>query len=727
MTVNIEIKGNLARLLATENLIVEHKKVDTASFDVERRVLVLPMWQASRHVYDMLVGHEVGHALYTPARNWKIEEEYSEVPMDYVNVVEDARIERLMKKKFAGLNKDFFNAYRELNDTDFFELRDEDYNAFSLIDKINLYFKIGTFLDLDFDDVENDIITDITKAETFEEVLQLSKKLFEIEKQRREEQKQQQQQQEEEYKAPDLKESGGGNSESDDGEEEVQGKGTPKTPDEMTDEELLEELSGGTSPSRGDIEQSSTQRSFDRNVEGLNDDEARELTYITIPELDLDKAIIPFDVVHRVCNEYYSHKDTEQAEIQSNNDNYNYYGHIADAIENSKQSFKDFKKSSNKDVNALVKEFEMKKSADGYARATTARTGSLDMTKLHTYKYNEDVFKKVTTIPDSKSHGLVFMLDWSGSMQYEMMNTIKQLYQLIWFCRKVQIPFEVYAFSDCAWQVGLDQDPDDFQNSTITKKGWVDGDFTFDKTFRLINLFTHTSKTREFDEQLLNIWRLVDSFQNYYIGHPSGLGLSGTPLNEAIIASGQVVKALTKRTGVQKCHCVFLTDGESNSPSYNRMRGESYFGESKQGQWCIPSNAIIRKGSQTFVSEGGHRTNFTTKLIEAVRADIPSSSYISFRLLQRGELRSMFNWYAHEAFESVDDMTNEVRKNGCVSFSTKAFDCWFGIPNNNLNANDELEVKEDAAKRDVAKAFRKMFKSKKQNKIITKKFVELVA
>ena len=64
----------------------------------------------------------------------------------------------------------------------------------------------------------------------------------------------------------------------------------------------------------------------------------------------------------------------------------------------------------------------MKKSADGYARATTARTGSLDMTKLHTYKYNEDVFKKVTTIPDSKSHGLVFMLDWSGSMQYEMMN-----------------------------------------------------------------------------------------------------------------------------------------------------------------------------------------------------------------------------------------------------------------------------------------------------------------
>jgi len=40
---NQEIKGNLARLLATENLVVEHRKVPTASFDVENRVLTLPM------------------------------------------------------------------------------------------------------------------------------------------------------------------------------------------------------------------------------------------------------------------------------------------------------------------------------------------------------------------------------------------------------------------------------------------------------------------------------------------------------------------------------------------------------------------------------------------------------------------------------------------------------------------------------------------------------------
>ena len=65
--INQEVKGTLAKLLATENLTVEHRKVTTASFDVVNRVLILPIWKtASNTVYDLLVGHEVGHALYTP-------------------------------------------------------------------------------------------------------------------------------------------------------------------------------------------------------------------------------------------------------------------------------------------------------------------------------------------------------------------------------------------------------------------------------------------------------------------------------------------------------------------------------------------------------------------------------------------------------------------------------------------------------------------------------------
>ena len=113
MTVNIEVKGNLAKLLSTENLIIEHKNVDTASFDVKRRVLTLPQWKIdSNFVYDMLVAHEVGHALFTPDRNFKLEEEYKDVPFDYVNVVEDARIERLMKQKVCRSQQRFLQRLR---------------------------------------------------------------------------------------------------------------------------------------------------------------------------------------------------------------------------------------------------------------------------------------------------------------------------------------------------------------------------------------------------------------------------------------------------------------------------------------------------------------------------------------------------------------------------------------------------------------------------------------
>ena len=40
--VNYEIKSQLAKLLATENMVVENRNVETAQFDVETRVLTLP-------------------------------------------------------------------------------------------------------------------------------------------------------------------------------------------------------------------------------------------------------------------------------------------------------------------------------------------------------------------------------------------------------------------------------------------------------------------------------------------------------------------------------------------------------------------------------------------------------------------------------------------------------------------------------------------------------------
>jgi hypothetical protein len=176
MSVNHEIKSQLARLLATEDLVVEHKKVETACFNVHTRVLTLPLWErASSGLYDMLVGHEVGHALFTPDEDWM---EEHKIPQQFVNIVEDARVEKLMKRKYAGLAKTFFNGYKELHEDDFFSIVDEDVSTMNLADRANLYFKVGNFIPLDFNVEEKEIIDLIAATETFADALVAAKELY---------------------------------------------------------------------------------------------------------------------------------------------------------------------------------------------------------------------------------------------------------------------------------------------------------------------------------------------------------------------------------------------------------------------------------------------------------------------------------------------------------------------------------------------------------------------
>ena len=163
MSVNLEVKGNVARLLATENLIVENKRVDTASFNVDTRVLTLPLWQKSSNVvYDLLVAHEVSHALYTPNEDWD-----PAVPHQFLNVVEDVRVEKLIKRKFSGLSKTFYRGYKEFYEKDFFEIGDNDINEMNLADRINIYFKIGSFLNISFTEKEKKIVDIVCSAVSY--------------------------------------------------------------------------------------------------------------------------------------------------------------------------------------------------------------------------------------------------------------------------------------------------------------------------------------------------------------------------------------------------------------------------------------------------------------------------------------------------------------------------------------------------------------------------------
>ena len=435
MPVKQEIKSQLAKLLATEDIVVEHKNVETAQFNVDTRVLILPIWEkASNDVYDMLVGHEVGHALFTPN-----EDPPKDIPHSFLNVCEDARIEKLMKRRYMGLAKSFYRGYSEMHEEDFFELDGEDIDTFNLADRANLYFKIGSFIDLSFSDAEKEIITLIKNAETFTETIAAAAALYNFCKQ----------EQETKQKAQELQ----GEAQSGMEEDLVDGQSTDSSlrpsdddgdstgdidssiPNSDSDAPMESgnspsDLPSGSSDNDADPLDVKTSTSLEQKLKDLvNTHSSLENEYIEIPKVNLDSVIIDNKKVHAHIEETW---DTEYVrcyeKYHSNKEFYEtheYFGISENCFEGSDSAYKEFKKDAQKEVNYLVKEFECKKAASAYARASTSRTGVLDTRNLHTYKFNEDLFKKITVLPDGKNHGLIFILDWSGSMSRVIQDTLK--------------------------------------------------------------------------------------------------------------------------------------------------------------------------------------------------------------------------------------------------------------------------------------------------------------
>ena len=722
MNVNHEIKSQLAKLLATEDLIVEHKHVETASFNVHDRVLTLPCWEkASSLVYDMLVGHEVGHALFTPDEEWWVDYQISP---GIVNVVEDARIEKLMKRKYGGLAKCFYRGYNELHEDDFFKLEDENVNEMTLPDRINLHFKLGNFVDIDFSIEEKHFVARIDQCETFQDVLEVSKDLHDFCKANDKKTKQEKVDDAQPEGIPFGSSDSSDNSPSDsqEGTDEKDGEsegGEMKTEETQTkgdtSQEQAQPQTGGSASSLDG--QSSldvkTDKSLQESLKDLIDQDEyyRDTNYIEIPNIDLKKVIVENSILHsRIDKEWReSHPDESVFRFPD-------------------KQFFEFKKSAQKEVNYLVKEFECKKSADAYARASTARTGILNTGVLHTYKFNEDLFKKVTVLPDGKNHGLVFILDWSGSMSRIMLDTLKQLYNLMWFCKKVQIPFEVYAFSIC-----------------YPKWGGVEplceakvNQFDVDGKFSLLNMFTSKTKGKVLEKQMKTMFRIASTFtygrcyDEIRYNVPLGLNLSGTPLHETMIALHQILPSFQKDNDVQKVQCVILTDGEGHPLTYHSEHvshcdpTKTYLGSSNSAR----RNCFLRcrKTGRTYsFGESGWygSSSYTDAFLKNLRDKFPSMNFIGIRLLTSGDSYSFLS--THLDGEDLVNARIVWKNTKTASIKTSGYHTYFGLSSNALSNDTEFEVKEDASKADIKRAFAKTLKGKKMNKKILSEFIELVA
>ena len=728
MAVQQAIKSQLAKLLATEDIVVEHKQCETAQFNVETRVLTLPLWErASNDVYDMLVGHEVAHALFTP-NEWGWEDR---IPLQFVNVCEDARIEKLMKRRYLGIAKSFYRGYSELHDKDFFEVEDADLSTFNLADRANLYFKIGSFLDISFSDAEKEIITLIQNAETFTETLAAAETLYNFCKQETQQKNSKPQEGMEEDMVNEQStgnSSGTGTSDSD---------STDNLGSSVSDSDSNADVEGGggsfnTGSGHGDSDDEptvETAESLAGSIMDLINHNGIENTYVEIPDVNIENVIASNEEVHEDIDFHFAQEKVHYKE------RYEQYGHLPeDMFADVDADYKKFKNEAKKEVSYLVKEFECKKAADAYARAATSKTGVLSTEKLHTYKFNEDLFKKVSILPDGKNHGLIFILDWSGSMAHVMQDTLKQLYNLMWFCRKVCIPFEVYAFSQ-EWKRGkMDYETGQW-NHQDSEPLYEEKEYLLrmDNDFALMNLFTSKVNAKTAEHQMLNIWRVAASFSRNtrcFYRYPHRLCLSGTPLNESLICLHKILPQFQKENKLQKVQCIVLTDGEASQLPYHkeverRWEDEPYLGTRN----VSPNHTFLRdrKLGKTYAF-GYSYYEFTDALVQNLKDNFPSTNLIGIRVMESREASYFIKRYYNEwkEPEAYGKITSEWRKNKTFTIKQSAYDAYFGISATALANDSQFDVDDSATKAQIKRAFVKSLKTKKLNKKVLGEFIDLV-
>jgi hypothetical protein len=725
MTVNQEVKGTLAKLLATENLTVEHRKVTTASFDVNNRVLILPIWKtASNTVYDLLVGHEVGHALYTPNK-----------PHDgdrgFVNVLEDVRIEKLMKRTYPGLRKSFFDGYHELNRDDFFGVNHEDLTKIPFIDRINLWFKGNA--NIRFSPEEQVWVDRAAKTETFDEVVQLAIDLYG----RAEKIEDDKEDAESSDTAPSMGDLGDlrdmdvewdmqPSEKSDEQQQQQQqismDSDQPHAP-VGTPEATPSSGQKGSEDSDFDETESITQTAFDQALETLIDDNAKEWKYLTLPEVKVEDYIVPNKEIRDDLKEHFF--NPRQERVVTEEERTQFLDHMAQYNEYVVRKYNRFKKSANKEVNYLVKQFEMKKSADQYKRQATSKTGVINTNSLYKYKLTDDIFKRITTVPDGKNHGLVFHIDWSGSMTHVLLDTIKQTFNLVWFCRKAGIPFRVLAFQDVYFRAHSDDGYARFKA----------GDLYINDSFKMLELLSSQQNAKSLDESMKVIFMQVFAMGGYRVNSCQKYTLGGTPLAEAIMCTRQLVDKMKKVENVQKVNVVCLTDGEANPMSYiseeDRWNDGNIEKVTRSIAHACASVFFLRDKKTGYTRRIDTHPYCTTKEIVSFFREITDYNWVGIRLCSKGDLTRTLRYNDVQGVDyNVLDKTWKKERYFSIS-NACGFSEQIYMPDRNIGeSSEEIEVKakgEVATKAELQRAFKKHMGSKTSNKTVLNKFIEQIA
>lgn len=709
MTHISQSKSMLAKLLATENITIMHEPgAKTASFDVKARVLRLPVWQnVSEDLQDMLVVHEVGHALDTPSDEWvnaiktittkhygTDKHRASRSVKSYLNILEDARIDKRQKRRFPGSRKNYIAGYRELIERNFFGTANRDVNSMSFMDRLNIYFKGGTALNIQFNAEEKAWLKRAEETETWAEVEALADEMFGWAKARGEEQEQNQGQSEDDGEgAADEDEdddfeswgNGAGELEESGDDSDTGGSGASKILDDDFDDD------GADDGDDDFVPEATTDEAFDKSMESIASNSDVNFIYIDIPKPNIGNIVDKYPKVLAEQRAYFNRF--------SNNE-------WMKAI---REEAARWRTEENATISFMVKEFEMRKSADAYARLSTSKTGVIDTNKLHTYKYNDDIFRRMTTIPAGKNHGFFLLLDWSGSMIENLLATVKQLTSLVMFCKRVQIPFEVYTF----------RDPTPTEN-TYGK--------CFDKTANRLTM--ESVRLRNVLSSRMNLAELNEAYTNLYAiakrqSNPLCDPLNGTPLNEAIVACEGLINEFRKTNGLQIVNTIVLTDGEANGTGVDYDH-QTYPYKSGGNRYMLRDD-VMKKDYNVSSSSYGYPKDLTPVLLRILK-DRTGSNVIGF-FLNTNPLKNLyFRYFNGGNQEHYDKTMSFYRENKFIGVTSAGYDEYYVIDSrNNPNGSDKLQVNSGMTKREIAKTFIKFSEKKSVNRVLLRRFMERVS
>ena len=789
-------KDNLARLMAGENLTVVHRKTPTAYFDLKNRLLCCPIFKEdiSPELYDLFMGHEVGHALWTPYEGVHSAVTKNKTLKGYLNVIEDVRIERNIRNKYQGLRKSFFTAYNELMEMDFFGVKGKNLQELSLIDKINLITKCGSRINIKLTKEEQFFLDWAMKCETWEEVEECATAIYEWSKENETRTEQDEQLVPQMFDIGDDEEDEDGEEEEQEGESwedsyedseeeednlpevpETTGSGQ-ETEEEESEEEAEEEErkeTGGVSnqgtPEQYDDEDGARESITEHNAHN-NEEQFISETNVVRTQINLkEKGFSDF-----VTDTLYDYKlvleDWSEYYEKALGDSY-YASRIESTKKRGLHTFKKLESKNKAIINHMAKEFEMRQTALNSRYAFTGKTGKLDMNRLAKYQIVDDVFKRVTYLPDGKNHGVNIMLDWSGSICNEVQDLLEQTFILTMFCRKVNIPHRVYLFSD-----NISKKPVEVDSTT---------QYWRERSGYLVEIFSNEMNSKEYKEMFLNMsvlynhymtdnirygrggkfakklegWNnwfegceFIDPDQYGWIDMPTDVyptskySLGGTPLDTTLVAMRGLLPKFNKAYGIEKSILTVITDGFSHSADILNLNDEEraeqreQMGDGDSWDFSQERDIIDPINGRVYPYEVKERRYYrndfkkTQNLLDWVSKTTGVTVTGYFVCGRKGDMISLLqscgeieNTYDHDG--TIQTMWTKARKEGVV-IKVHGYNKLFLTSASNLGTDGTESLDDEligAKKATILSRFKKNQNAKSTSRFLTNEFIKEIA